>query len=285
MVISKELLKVCGLLIGLLCRSLAYSQNLESYKKIFADLKSDSTSFTQKFRNDSILLENEKNLIEVSQSHLRNKLDSLENSDLIITAKKSYKYPNGYRVKKGDSITVIKMENLNEIVMKLEGKDINLPTEIRSPKDLQTIAMHFSSIKSIKKKLSEDSIKLERLVEKESLNFLKYQNNLKEHLRLVETYREMSSYEELRIEEDRIAQENRRKRLIAKYGEFVARRILRGEVWVGMSSTQAEESWGPPSVINSTKNDTSTKEQWVYGVISNRKYLYFENSILTTISE
>lgn len=52
---------------------------------------------------------------------------------------------------------------------------------------------------------------------------------------------------------------------------------------IGMTSEQVEESvWGIPYDINKTTYSWGTKEQWCY---SNNRYVYFENGIVTAISE
>jgi hypothetical protein len=77
--------------------------------------------------------------------------------------------------------------------------------------------------------------------------------------------------------------ESKAKLTVQLYGEETGRKILAGEVWVGMTKEQASFSRGEPNEINKTTlSDNSTKEQWVYGL---GDYLYFENEILTGIQE
>ena len=52
------------------------------------------------------------------------------------------------------------------------------------------------------------------------------------------------------------------------------------KVFIGMTSQQAEMSWGKPDSINKTIVGSGTDEQWVY---NSGSYLYFENGILTAI--
>ena len=70
--------------------------------------------------------------------------------------------------------------------------------------------------------------------------------------------------------------------LINKYGDRNANRILEHKIWLGMTDEMAVKSWGNPDDINRTVSTYGVKEQWIYGDISNRRYLYFENGILTT---
>lgn len=62
--------------------------------------------------------------------------------------------------------------------------------------------------------------------------------------------------------------------------------IRSGEVYVGMERKWVIESWGHPNHINKTTNKFGVHEQFVYEALSGeRKYLYIENGILTTIQE
>lgn len=71
-------------------------------------------------------------------------------------------------------------------------------------------------------------------------------------------------------------------RLKAAYDERTVRKIMAGEVWIGMTASMALESWGRPSDINRTTYASHTHEQWVYG---SKRCLYFDNGILTAIQD
>lgn len=79
----------------------------------------------------------------------------------------------------------------------------------------------------------------------------------------------------------KLKQENEEtiKKLKAKYGEAVYKRIMLQEVWIGMTPEMAVDSRGKPLDINRTVSASGKKEQWVYGL---KKYLYFENGKLTS---
>ena len=52
---------------------------------------------------------------------------------------------------------------------------------------------------------------------------------------------------------------------------------------IGMTAEQVRASWGPPHDINRTVTANSVREQWVYGYgASTRKYVYFENGVVTS---
>jgi hypothetical protein len=81
-------------------------------------------------------------------------------------------------------------------------------------------------------------------------------------------------------EKKKIAKAERKSKLVQKYGEKVANKILEGKVWIGMTKEMAIESWGKPDDINKTVTASTVNEQWVYGI---GQYLYFDNGFLTTI--
>ena len=87
--------------------------------------------------------------------------------------------------------------------------------------------------------------------------------------------------EEIRLEQNKQRQEYHRKRLINlenKYGSKIAKDIINGTIWIGMSDEMATESIGNPRKVNRTVTQYVVKEQWVY---NSGVYLYFENGILT----
>ena len=65
--------------------------------------------------------------------------------------------------------------------------------------------------------------------------------------------------------------------------EEISLLLLRGQVKIGMSEEYAKISWGEPGDNNKTITAAGVHEQWVYGDISHRSYLYFDNGKLTSI--
>jgi hypothetical protein len=78
------------------------------------------------------------------------------------------------------------------------------------------------------------------------------------------------------------AEDPRLPKLIREFGETTARRIIKKEIWIGMTDKMARESIGRPNDINRTTSVYGVSEQWVY---PNGRYLYFEDGILTTIQD
>ena len=78
-----------------------------------------------------------------------------------------------------------------------------------------------------------------------------------------------------------IAQAEKKKyRASKKWPKRVWTAIDKGSVFIGMTSAQAEESWGKPDDVNRTTSRSGVSEQWVY---ESGSYLYFQDGILTTI--
>ncbi len=63
-----------------------------------------------------------------------------------------------------------------------------------------------------------------------------------------------------------------------KYGSTIAKKIVNGYIWLGMTKEMAIDSWGHPDDINKSVGSWGVHEQWIYG----NQYLYFENGKLTS---
>ena len=78
-------------------------------------------------------------------------------------------------------------------------------------------------------------------------------------------------------------QRSRKKRLIAKYGEEVAKRILEKEVWQGMTSEMVIDSIGKPKSVDESVLKTKKKEVWKYKSIGKGQYasrIILENDVV-----
>ena len=76
------------------------------------------------------------------------------------------------------------------------------------------------------------------------------------------------------------ADQQRKKKLIAKYGQRNGQLVFDGKVRIGFSKAMCKEAWGEPDDINTTTGSWGVHEQWVY---RDGSYLYFENGKLTSI--
>lgn len=79
-------------------------------------------------------------------------------------------------------------------------------------------------------------------------------------------------------EQRRLAAE--RQRLIAKYGNEIAERILAHQIWQGMTEDQLLESWGGPADRDYEIRKSKTKETWKYGQIGRNRFtsrVFLEN--------
>lgn len=91
---------------------------------------------------------------------------------------------------------------------------------------------------------------------------------------------EQQAAEQRRIEKERKAEE-RKKRLIATYGEKYATLVLQGKIALGMSEQALIESWGKPDDINESVGSWGVHKQYVYG----SAYVHVENGTITSYSK
>ena len=106
---------------------------------------------------------------------------------------------------------------------------------------------------------------------------------IKEQIEAQEQEREQQRAEARRKWREALAA--KRKTLTEAYGAKIAERLMNGQIWIGMTRAMAIAARGEPEDINKTTTAGGVSEQFVYGDMSNRKYLYFDNGILTTIQE
>ena len=83
-------------------------------------------------------------------------------------------------------------------------------------------------------------------------------------------------YDEFKKEQKRIKDSIQYVELTKRYGNKSAKRIMKKEIWLGMTIQQAIESIGEPEKINETVTSNGTDYQFVY----EEKYLYFTNGVL-----
>lgn len=75
----------------------------------------------------------------------------------------------------------------------------------------------------------------------------------------------------------------RKKKLVEKYGDDVAKKILDKEVWQGMTSEMLLDSRGKPKSIDQTVMKTKTKETWKYDPMGKGQYatrIFLENEVV-----
>ena len=90
-------------------------------------------------------------------------------------------------------------------------------------------------------------------------------NNIQKRKRLIE-------------ENARLAAE--RQKLVGKYGEEIAERILGHLIWQGMTEDQLVESWGTPADRDHEIKHTKTKQTWKYGQTGRNRFksrVFIEN--------
>jgi len=119
--------------------------------------------------------------------------------------------------------------------------------------------------------------------EYEKLRLAEKEAERKKKLIKIKAERQAREVERKKEQKKRTAE--RRKKLATKYGQLIADKIISRKIWLGMTDDMAIESRGYPQDNNRSVGSWGVKEQWVYGGISNRIYLYFENGILTSWSD
>jgi hypothetical protein len=70
----------------------------------------------------------------------------------------------------------------------------------------------------------------------------------------------------------------RKARLLKKYGGSIGEKIIKGEIWLGMTNEMVQDSWGKPRSVNRSVGSWGIHEQWVYG----NSYIYIRNGTLTS---
>jgi len=61
--------------------------------------------------------------------------------------------------------------------------------------------------------------------------------------------------------------------------------ILNGSIRIGMTKEMVRASWGDPIDSNRTVTAYTTIEQWIYGSMPTRKYVYFDDGVLTSFQD
>jgi hypothetical protein len=68
---------------------------------------------------------------------------------------------------------------------------------------------------------------------------------------------------------------------IRKWGTKTARAVVNHEVFIGMQSEAALESWGIPSTVRTSPIGDTIEEQWVYKQPLKSKYIYIKEGKVT----
>lgn len=90
------------------------------------------------------------------------------------------------------------------------------------------------------------------------------------------------SFEKIEEEKQRKESDKAAKVFLAslhkKYGVHIGNKIAIGDLWIGMSKSQALDSQGDPLQINKTVDAKGRHDEWVYS----RQILFFDNDKLTS---
>ena len=83
-------------------------------------------------------------------------------------------------------------------------------------------------------------------------------------------------------------EDRRRREFVDKnpsIGKTFATDIMNGRIRIGMNKEMVIASWGRPKDINRTVTAHSVSEQWIYGTLRNRIYVYFRDGIMTSFQD
>ena len=69
----------------------------------------------------------------------------------------------------------------------------------------------------------------------------------------------------------------RKSKLVKRFGDDIANRILKGQIWKGMTENMLSESWGKPDRIDTNKEKWGVFSQWYYGNIT---YFFRDGSMI-----
>lgn len=168
---------------------------------------------------------------------------------------------------------------LNEKVRKIKHQDSIDKIRIKEQKEKSAKETYnYNRLKKINDSLKlVDEIKIKR---KDSIN---YENELKRQAFIDRQEREY--YLKIKIDNERIKAERKndlRNDIITKYGNIKGELILNHKIEIGWNKQMCIDSWGNPKRIYTTTTAKIISEQWVYSL---RKYLYFDNGILTAIQQ
>jgi len=90
-------------------------------------------------------------------------------------------------------------------------------------------------------------------------------------------------FNNIRRREEERRRAGERQRLVDKYGDEIADRILAHTIWQGMTEEQLLESWGGPVDKDQEIKKATTKETWKYGQTGRNRFsnrVFLENGIV-----
>jgi len=167
------------------------------------------------------------------------------------------------KIKKGDSVDVLDF-NGSEYKVRYKGKVGFINEVFVYDKELNDLIAKREKERQAKKQEEKRMLEEERNTQNEIAKYKK----------------------QLAIKEKKKWDEQRKIRLIEKYGDCKGQLIFENQIRIGWSEAEVLESMGQPKKINTTRSASGSREQWVYqGENYDFKYLYFDNGILTTIQE
>jgi hypothetical protein len=132
----------------------------------------------------------------------------------------------------------------------------------------------------LKQKTKNDSIEYEN--QKKINNLTEKERQKQEARKQIGIKQKQKKYDTEIQARRKLEYEKRRNQIINKYGLANGEAILNHKVKIGWTKSMCIASWGKPYDINRTTTTYGSHEQYVYSL---KKYLYFENGILTAIQD
>ena len=148
-------------------------------------------------------------------------------------------------------------------------REIDLETERRAKE--WAIQKRNDSISTIQKTIND------------SLENIKHKQEIKNQIAINAKQKKQAIETKARQKiENKKKKNERRISIINRYGSINGEAILNHRVKIGWTKSMCIASWGKPRDINRTTTTYGSHEQYVYSL---KRYLYFENGILTAIQD
>lgn len=128
-----------------------------------------------------------------------------------------------------------------------------------------------------------DSISTIQKTINDSLENIKHKQEVKKQIAINAKQKKQAIQTKARQKIENEKKKNERRiSIINRYGSINGEAILNHKVKIGWTKSMCIASWGKPRDINRTTTTYGSHEQYVYSL---KRYLYFENGILTAIQD
>lgn len=135
---------------------------------------------------------------------------------------------------------------------------------------------HYEILKEQWSEQKEEMAKQREIAVKQRIEQLNRKKELREREKEVQAEKRRQQAQK----EAEAAIRARENKIRSKYSASIAEKILKRQIWLGMTKDMLIDSWGYPGYddINRTVGSWGVHEQWIY----NDTYVYLENGIVTS---